>query len=101
MPDYMGPSFDTMMPELIQALKNLEGSGSIAEINRETIRLLNLPQNVTDFPHNRGNKTEIEYRLAWTRTFLRKAGYLENTARGIWVLTEKGKPQEALTRERL
>ena len=68
MSSYNGPTFYAMMPELIQALKSLGCSGSINEINQECIRLLNLSDEVVSFPHSRGNRTEVEYRLAWTRT---------------------------------
>lgn len=96
MSNYTGPTFDAMMPELMQAMKNLGGSGSIAEIDQETIRILGLPEEVIAFPHGRGNKSEVEYRLAWTRTFLKKTGYLENTSRGIWVLTAKGNETQSI-----
>ena len=35
-----------------------------------------------------GNETEIEYRLAWARTYLKKYGLVDNSS-GIWSLTEK------------
>ena len=36
----------------------------------------------------------MAYRLAWARTYLRKYGLLENSSRGIWTLTQKGKEQK-------
>ena len=36
-----------------------------------------------------GNDTEIEYRLAWARTYLKKFGLITNSSRGVWSLTEK------------
>jgi restriction system protein len=35
--------------------------------------------------------TEIEYRSAWSRTYLKKYGVLENSARGVWALTPEGR----------
>ena len=32
----------------------------------------------------------MEYRAAWARTYLRKAGLIENSERGIWALTPEG-----------
>ena len=96
MSSYTGPTFDGMMIELLEAMKNLGGSGSIAEIDQETIRLLNLPEEVASFPHGQGNKTEVEYRLAWTRTFLKKTGYIANSSRGILVLTAKGNETQSI-----
>jgi restriction system protein len=34
--------------------------------------------------------TEVEYRLAWSRTWLKRYGLLENSSRGVWALTAKG-----------
>ena len=33
-------------------------------------------------------ETEIDYRLAWAKTKLKKYGILENPSRGIWTLTD-------------
>ena len=41
--------------------------------------------------------TEIEYRLMWTRTYLKKYGLLDNSSRGIWSLTQKGSSTEKVT----
>ena len=35
--------------------------------------------------------TKFAYRSAWTRSWLKKAGLLENSARGVWSLTSAGK----------
>ena len=40
-------------------------------------------------PHGEeGTITEIDYRLAWSRTYLKKYGLLENSSRGIWALSK-------------
>jgi restriction system protein len=41
-------------------------------------------------------QTKIGYNLAWAKTYLGKAGALENPSHGVWAITEKGK---ALTEE--
>jgi restriction system protein len=38
----------------------------------------------------RGGQTEFEYRLAWTRSYLKRYGILENSSRSVWALTPKG-----------
>ena len=38
----------------------------------------------------RVDQTEVEYRLAWSRTYLKKYGLLENSTRGVWALTPAG-----------
>lgn len=82
MEKYDGPAYNEMMPQLFETLKELGGSGTVDEIDQKTIKLLNLREETTDFPHNGSNKTEVEYRLAWTRTYMKKAGILENSVRG-------------------
>ena len=94
MEKYKGPAYNEMMNELFQAIKELGGSGTVHEIDQKTMEILQLPLEVTEFPHGSGNKTEIEYRLAWTRTYMKKAGILENSSRGVWALTAKGRELE-------
>jgi restriction system protein len=84
------PTFDELMDPTVQALKHLGGSASIDELVPEIVRLLGLPQEVADVPHGTTGRTELEYRSAWARTYLRKAGLLENSERGIWALTPEG-----------
>ena len=47
----------------------------------------NYPAEVVDVLHGEGPTTEIEYRLAWARTYLKKYGLLENSSRGIWAIS--------------
>jgi restriction system protein len=84
------PQFDELISPTIQALKRLGGSASIDELVPEIVRLMGLPQEVADTPHGTTGRTELEYRSAWARTYLRKAGLIENSERGIWALTPQG-----------
>lgn len=87
------PTFDQLMNPLIQALKELGGSGTIEEINTKVAEILNLTDEQLEMSHNtvgHDTRTEIEYRLAWTRTYLKKYGLLENSGRGVWALTNAG-----------
>ena len=40
--------------------------------------------------HKDGPGTELEYRLAWARTYLKGMGLVVNSQRGVWSLTEVG-----------
>lgn len=94
MADVDVPTFDELMNPLIQALKELGESGTIEEINNKTIEVANLFDEQTEVlhkPEKGGGQTEIEYRLGWTRTYLKKYGILENSSRGVWALTPKGR----------
>ena len=84
------PKFDELIDPTLQALKRLGGSGSIDEIVPEVVKLLGLPQDVAEIPHGTTGRTELEYRSAWALTYLRNAGFIENSERGVWALTAKG-----------
>lgn len=86
------PTYDTMMNPLLQALRELGESGTIQEIDRKVIEIMELSEDQTSVLHNpqKGSQSEIEYRLAWTRTYLKKYGLLDNSKRGVWSLTQKG-----------
>ena len=47
-------------------------------------------------PHGATGRTELEYRAAWARTYLRKSGFIENSERGIWALTPDGTQVETI-----
>lgn len=87
------PTYDTLMNPLIKALKYLGGSGAIEEMYERVADQEGLSDDILSVMHNpeKSNQTEIQYRLAWTRTYLKKTGYLENSSRGVWSLTEKGR----------
>lgn len=87
------PTFDQLMNPLLEALRALGGSGSIEEIYAKTVELTGLPEEVLAQLHDpeKSIQTEVGYRLAWARTYLRKFGLLENSSRGVWSLTEKAK----------
>ena len=41
--------------------------------------------------HGEGPRTEVDYKIAWAKTYLKNAGFLENSSRGVWRLTDKAK----------
>ena len=90
------PKFDELMNPTLQALKRLGGSTSIDELVPEIVKFLNLPQEVAEVPHGTSGRTELEYRAAWARTYLRNAGYIDNSERGVWALTPKGTQSESV-----
>ncbi len=87
------PTYDLMMNPLLQALKALGGSGTIEEINTKVAEFAHLTDAQIEALHDpeKGGATEVEYRLGWTRTYLKRAGILENSNRGVWALTQEGR----------
>jgi len=85
------PTFDQLMNPTLAALRSLGGSASIPELVERVIADLQLPREVVEQPHPGSNSwTELEYRLAWARTYLKKCGLINNSSRGVWSLTSKG-----------
>jgi len=83
------PTYDELMIPVVKALKDLGGSATIDELNEKVYALTNLPDDILQMPHaENDSRTEIEYRLAWTRTYLKKYGILDNSERGVWALNE-------------
>jgi restriction system protein len=80
------PTFDSMLLPTIQALQILGGSGTTEEILEKVVQILNVPDKILEILHGSTSQTEIEYRLAWSRTYLKKYGLLQNSSRGVWSL---------------
>jgi restriction system protein len=87
------PSYDTFLNPVIDALNILGGSATIEELNAKVIETTGLSNTQLEVIHDpqKGSQTEVEYRLAWARTYLKKYGVIENSSRGVWALTAKGK----------
>jgi restriction system protein len=90
------PTYDQLMKPLIRALQALGGSGSIQEIYDKVVEQERFPDDVLAELHDpeKSNQTQIAYRLAWARTYLKKYGLLENSTRGIWSLTRRAEAGE-------
>lgn len=88
--------YDDLMNPVIKALIDLGGSGTNEEINNKVAEIAKIPSEQLEVLHNpeKGGMTEIEYRLMWTRTYLKIYGVIENSTRGVWSLTEKGSALE-------
>ena len=84
------PTHLELLNPCLRALHELGGSASISELAERVIVDLQPPEDVVQSPHPRGRGTELEYRLAWARTYLKKYGLITNSQRGVWSLTAQG-----------
>ena len=82
------PQVSELLKPVIQSLIKLGGSGNIEEINEEVYQHMRLPESVLNISHGKDGRSEIEYRLAWARTWLKLYGLLENSSRRVWSLTD-------------
>lgn len=92
------PTYKDLMNPVLEALKQLGGSGTIEEINSKVIEITNVTNEQLEVIHDpsRGSQTELEYRLGWTRTYLKRYGVLENSKRGVWALTSQGRQADQI-----
>ena len=90
------PPYGSFMNPVLQALKQLGGSGTITEINAKAVDSMGLSDAQLEVIHDpkKGTQTEVAYRLAWVRTYLKIYNVLENSSRGVWSLTPKGAQTE-------
>ena len=83
------PKFDQLFNPLLTVLHALGGSASIEEQEEKIASALKLTEKDLQVIH-RGNRTNFSYNLAWARTYLKQYGLIDNSSRGIWVLTAQG-----------
>lgn len=85
----LAPTYAELIEPVFSAMKELGGSATNDEIRDKIIAMLNLSDDVVDEPHGGlvSQQTELEYQLGWARTYLKKYGAIENTKRGVWVIT--------------
>ena len=85
------PDLSGMMLATVFALKDLGGSATIQELDERVIELEGVTEAEQAFTmKNDENRPRVNYYLAWARTYLKRGHALENSARGVWALTEKG-----------
>lgn len=87
------PPFSAFFNPILQALRELGGSASVDELDLKVIELTRLTEAQQQILHepDKGGRTEVEYQLAWARTYLKKYGAIENSARGVWAFTPEGR----------
>ncbi|HET6414310.1 MAG TPA: restriction endonuclease [Anaeromyxobacter sp.] len=86
------PDYTRYFNPVLQALRALGGSASIEELNARVGQEMKLSEDVLAVPHDpeRGGQSEVAYRIAWARTYLKVGGLITNSERGVWSLTPEG-----------
>lgn len=83
------PKYDKLFNPLLTAMKNLGGSARNSEIENEVVKILHLNNSDVNEIH-KGNRTKLDYNLAWARTYLKRFGIIKQSERSVWYLTPKG-----------
>ncbi|MER8595284.1 restriction endonuclease [Mesorhizobium sp. M1182] len=69
----------------------LGGSASIEEIDDKTAVLMNVSDAARTVLVGDGPRSKFDYRCAWARSWLKNAGFTNNSERGVWALTAEGR----------
>ena len=87
----MPTQFELMWPT-VEALRRSGGSATISEITDDVVRTEGFTEEQQAIKRRPGDHMSmIEYRLAWARNGLKLAGFIENSSRGVWALTDAGR----------
>jgi restriction system protein len=92
--------YDDLFNPTLRALNILGGSGAVSEIEEQVISILDLSDEAVNEIH-RESTSKLTYRLAWARNYLKRYGLLENSARGVWSLTEDGQNTQEVDQEKV
>lgn len=76
---------------LIQALRDLGGSGTPAETRAKIIENEQLSEDEINQTRGKNNVNKFENEVAFARNYLVNAGYIDKSVYGIWTLTAAGK----------
>jgi 5-methylcytosine-specific restriction protein B len=88
---HLVPAFQAYMNPILEVLRE-SGSGlQIPDLDAKVIDRMRIPEAVLRIRHGDDpGVSEVSYLMAWARTYLKKAGLLNNPRRGFWLTTERG-----------
>jgi restriction system protein len=85
------PPYQDLLWPAVLAMRDLGDSGSIDELTERLLEREDFSEEQQAVLHGDGPGTEIAYRLAWARSYLKGMGLAENSRRGVWSLTGAGR----------
>ena len=86
----MIPKYNEIYKEVLTVLNQHEEL-RLSDLTNEVSNLLNLSEEERKETLDNSKQTVIYYRIGWTKTYLTKAGLLENVRRGVYKITPEGK----------
>jgi restriction system protein len=85
------PTYNELLWPTLTAVRELGHTAKLDEINERVIERQEFTDEQMSVLHKNGPRSEIEYRLAWARTYLKGMEALVNSSRGTWETTSLGK----------
>jgi restriction system protein len=85
------PTMEALVWPTLRAICSAGGSATLQEIAELVVQQENISEAIQGVPHGDSPRTELEYRLAWARTYLKNIAAVEKSARGVWRATDLGR----------
>ena len=86
------PAYWKYFNPILEGLRALGGSATNEELNSRVAADMKLSDDLVAIPHDaeHGGQSEVSYRIAWGRSYLKFGGFITNSERGVWALTPAG-----------
>lgn len=84
-----GPEFIRFFRPILEALRELGGSGTAAEIVDRCLEIAKISEEEQEAV-NKNGLSRVKNQVHWARQYLVWSGYLDSSKRGVWSLTDKG-----------
>ena len=78
---------------IIEALRKLRGEGTPEEVRKQIIKDMNLPDEMVNETRGKSKVKKFDNEVAFARNYLAYEGFIDNSERGVWKLTERGKTE--------
>lgn len=88
-----GPQFLRFCIPVVDVLKELDGSGRPKEVTDAVLERLHIPESAQAQTLKSGN-SRLRNQVGWARFYLAKTGWIDDSRRGVWALTEKGRTEQ-------
>lgn len=88
------PSYDSLLWPTLVALRQMGGSAANDELLVKLTEVSGISDEVASVVHSDKRQSKLNYNLAWAKSYLKRAGALENSVRGVWSLTEIGETMD-------
>ena len=79
------PKYTDLIDHLLKVLKEAGRPLTNEEIELAIIKNLDIPSSLARLIHS-GNRTELQYRLAWARTKAKNSGMIISPKRETWTI---------------
>lgn len=98
MKSYKSAEYIQWFGPVLDALRELGGSGSPQEVIEKVAKLKNIPDKKREETLKNGT-SKFDNQVRWARQYLMWEGLIDNSKRGIWVLTPNGQKTHLTEKE--